>query len=357
MQTPRIVAIGTAVPARRFSQEELADLFGYGDGLQRSFFHNSGIDGRHLYITAAEPRQRDDRRAVGPLRGGQRAPGRGGRRDLSRPGRAGRGRRRLPRDDDLHRTARPEPRRAPDRGAGSPERRAARARRGHGLRQRDGRPPAGVELSPRLSGAPRARRVGRAVLDHLLPGRRGGDRGGERDLRGRRGRGPAQHDGRRAGDPRSPDADPSGVPGSHGIHLPRRLLPHPPVARSAADRAGDDGRADRHTPEGSRAHEGGRALLGAPLRGPAGDRERAGPAGARPTPTSPTPGTFCAGTGISRPPPCSSSSRRFSGAAVRGRATSASWWRSDPASPPRARCSASRRPCWPRCPARSRAAS
>ena len=56
MQTPRVVAIGTAVPARRFTQEELADLFGYGDGLRSRFFHNSGIDARHLYITATDPR-------------------------------------------------------------------------------------------------------------------------------------------------------------------------------------------------------------------------------------------------------------------------------------------------------------
>ena len=56
MQTPRIVAIGTAVPVRRFTQEELADLFGYGDGLRRRFFLNSGIDGRHLYMPLADPR-------------------------------------------------------------------------------------------------------------------------------------------------------------------------------------------------------------------------------------------------------------------------------------------------------------
>lgn len=56
MHTPRILAIGTAVPARRFAQEELADLFGYRDGLRRLFFLNSGIDGRHLYATVADPR-------------------------------------------------------------------------------------------------------------------------------------------------------------------------------------------------------------------------------------------------------------------------------------------------------------
>ena len=82
--TPRIVAIGTAVPARRFTQEELADLFGYRDGLRRRFFLNSGIDGRHLYMHPAEPRPETDRRDVGPLRRGQRAPGRRGRRGLPR---------------------------------------------------------------------------------------------------------------------------------------------------------------------------------------------------------------------------------------------------------------------------------
>jgi polyketide synthase Type III len=56
VHTPRIAAIGTAVPSRRFTQAELAKLFGYGDGLRQSFFQNSGIDARHLYITAADPR-------------------------------------------------------------------------------------------------------------------------------------------------------------------------------------------------------------------------------------------------------------------------------------------------------------
>jgi predicted naringenin-chalcone synthase len=55
VHTPRILAIGTAVPARRFGQEELADLFGYREGLRRLFFLNSGIDSRHLY-TVADPR-------------------------------------------------------------------------------------------------------------------------------------------------------------------------------------------------------------------------------------------------------------------------------------------------------------
>ena len=59
---------------------------GTATGLRRSFFHNSGIDARHLYVTAEEPRRRDDRRAVGALRRGQRAPRGGGGRDLPRAG-------------------------------------------------------------------------------------------------------------------------------------------------------------------------------------------------------------------------------------------------------------------------------
>jgi len=50
VDAPRIVSIGTAVPARRFTQEELADLFGYRDGLRRRFFFNSNIEGRHVYM-------------------------------------------------------------------------------------------------------------------------------------------------------------------------------------------------------------------------------------------------------------------------------------------------------------------
>ena len=324
MQTPRIVAIGTAVPARRFTQEELADLFGYSDGLRRSFFLNSGIDARHLYITAADPRREtidemSARFAEGSVRLGVEAV-------EACLARAGLG----VADVDFlvtttcTGTARPEPRRAPDRSARSPERRAARPRGGHRLRERDGRAPAGVELPPRLPGAPGARRVGRALLDHLLPGRRGRDRGGERDLRGRRRRRAAHHDGRRARDPRPPDADPSGVPGSHGVHLPGRSLPHPPVARGAADRAGDDGGAGRSPPQGPRARAGGRAVLGAPLRRPAGDRERPGPARPVRRRRRRTRATFSAATATCPRPPCSSSWTRSCGAAGRGRATSAS---------------------------------
>src|SRR5262245_40968716 len=65
VQTPRIAAIGTAVPARRFSQEELSSLFGYSDSLRRSFFFNSGIDARHLHmpVVPTRPETIDERSA------------------------------------------------------------------------------------------------------------------------------------------------------------------------------------------------------------------------------------------------------------------------------------------------------
>lgn len=50
MTTPRIVGVATAVPVNRFSQEELLKLAGYDDHLRRSFFLNSGIRFRHLYL-------------------------------------------------------------------------------------------------------------------------------------------------------------------------------------------------------------------------------------------------------------------------------------------------------------------
>ncbi len=56
MGTPRILAVGTAVPDRRFTQDRVVGLFGYTDPLRTSFFLNSGIEGRHLYLTAPAPR-------------------------------------------------------------------------------------------------------------------------------------------------------------------------------------------------------------------------------------------------------------------------------------------------------------
>jgi predicted naringenin-chalcone synthase len=78
VQTPRIAAIGTAVPVPRFTQGELADLFRYGDGLRRSFFFNSGIDARHLYLPTMPSRaetidERSTRFAEGSVRLGVEA--------------------------------------------------------------------------------------------------------------------------------------------------------------------------------------------------------------------------------------------------------------------------------------------
>ncbi len=50
MPRPRIVALGTANPKTRFSQEELLALSPYSDERRRSFFVNSGIEGRYLYL-------------------------------------------------------------------------------------------------------------------------------------------------------------------------------------------------------------------------------------------------------------------------------------------------------------------
>ncbi|MBI4161215.1 MAG: type III polyketide synthase [Acidobacteria bacterium] len=50
MPGPRIAAIGTAVPAHRFTQPEALRLAGYGDRLRRGFFEHSGIEARHLAI-------------------------------------------------------------------------------------------------------------------------------------------------------------------------------------------------------------------------------------------------------------------------------------------------------------------
>jgi len=48
--TPRIVAVGTAVPPHRFTQAELLALAGYTDERRRGFFSASDIAGRHLWI-------------------------------------------------------------------------------------------------------------------------------------------------------------------------------------------------------------------------------------------------------------------------------------------------------------------
>ena len=50
MGMPRILAVGTANPPSRFTQEEALALAGYTDARRRGFFLNSGIDGRYLAI-------------------------------------------------------------------------------------------------------------------------------------------------------------------------------------------------------------------------------------------------------------------------------------------------------------------
>jgi alkylresorcinol/alkylpyrone synthase len=51
--TPRIVAVGTAVPPHRFTQPELLAMAGYADDRRRGFFAASAIAGRHLWLDPA----------------------------------------------------------------------------------------------------------------------------------------------------------------------------------------------------------------------------------------------------------------------------------------------------------------
>ena len=50
MSMPRILAVGTAHPPNRYTQEEMLALAGYADERRRGFFLNSGIEGRYLAI-------------------------------------------------------------------------------------------------------------------------------------------------------------------------------------------------------------------------------------------------------------------------------------------------------------------
>ncbi len=50
MRSPTILAVGTAAPPARFTQEEILALAGYQDPVRRGFFLNSGIVARHLAI-------------------------------------------------------------------------------------------------------------------------------------------------------------------------------------------------------------------------------------------------------------------------------------------------------------------
>ena len=50
MRYPRVVAIGTATPPLRFTQEQAFELAGYTSPHIREIFLNSGIDYRHFYV-------------------------------------------------------------------------------------------------------------------------------------------------------------------------------------------------------------------------------------------------------------------------------------------------------------------
>jgi len=60
MGSPRILAVGTAVPATSFTQDQLVDIFGYPDALRRSFFFHSGIERRYFFVDAACARPDED---------------------------------------------------------------------------------------------------------------------------------------------------------------------------------------------------------------------------------------------------------------------------------------------------------
>jgi len=60
MGSPRILAVGTAVPPTSFTQDELVDIFGYADPLRRSLFLRSGIERRHFFVDAAQARPDED---------------------------------------------------------------------------------------------------------------------------------------------------------------------------------------------------------------------------------------------------------------------------------------------------------
>jgi len=60
MQTPRIVAVATATPARRFTQSDLLAIFGYKDAQRRSFFEHSDIEGRYMFVDREQARPDED---------------------------------------------------------------------------------------------------------------------------------------------------------------------------------------------------------------------------------------------------------------------------------------------------------
>ncbi len=60
MITPRILAVGTAVPETAFDQTELLEIFGYRDPLRRNFFLRSEIERRHIFVDRARARPDED---------------------------------------------------------------------------------------------------------------------------------------------------------------------------------------------------------------------------------------------------------------------------------------------------------
>lgn len=60
MGSPRILAVGTAVPATSFTQDERLDIFGYAHPLRRSFCSRSGIERRCFIVDASQARPDED---------------------------------------------------------------------------------------------------------------------------------------------------------------------------------------------------------------------------------------------------------------------------------------------------------
>jgi polyketide synthase Type III len=60
MGSPRILAVGTAVPPTSFTQDELINIFGYTDSRRRSLFRHSGIERRHFFVDAGRVRPDED---------------------------------------------------------------------------------------------------------------------------------------------------------------------------------------------------------------------------------------------------------------------------------------------------------
>jgi len=56
MGSPRILAVGTAVPRTSFTQDELIGVFGYTDPPRRKLFRHSGIERRHFFVDAVQAR-------------------------------------------------------------------------------------------------------------------------------------------------------------------------------------------------------------------------------------------------------------------------------------------------------------